>query len=385
MATAKKFFPENVTAYVPPRLVKAQQGWYIVFYHLVNGVWTRERKTFLLNRIPDKKRRLVRAQEIMDELEGRLSSSDIAQPRNALYTTPIIEAIRLAESIQCQSPKKETRKTYKCVADQLVLFIRKKKMETMSIADWTTKHAHMFLDELVRRGLRNVTYNNYRTASTTMWNALIEREYIDANPWSKIKNRDREEKIRRAFTPEERAVVMEEIEKDYWLFILVMLHFACLIRRTECYRLRFRDFNLTDGYITLSRGITKNKKDSVVTIPDFLLRYFREDRFAKNPVNYLLFGLGGKPHSTKTASENLYKERHRNILLNLKKAGKLKDITGLSLYSWKDTGMTELAKVLRPIELRDHARHSSIDQSLAYYHKDKIIKGVKNVNLRSDS
>lgn len=377
MANDKKILTENPFTYVPPRLVKAQQGWYIVFYHFSNGVWTRERKTFALNRIPNARRRMERAKEIIAELDGRLSDSSLPEPKNALFSTPIIEAIRLAEAIQCQSPKKETRKTYKCVADQLVLFIRKKKMEGMTIGDWTTKHAHMFLDDLVRRGLRNVTYNNYRTANTTMWNVLIEREYTDQNPWSKIKNRDREEKGRRAFTDQERTLVMAEVEKDYWLFILVMLHFMCLIRRTECYRLRFKDFNLSEGYITLSKGITKNKKDSVVTIPDALLSHFRQERFTKNPGNYLLFGAGGSPHPTKTAAENLYKQRHRNILVALKKAGKIADITGLSLYSWKDTGMTELAKVLRPLELRDHARHSSIDQSLAYYHGDKVIKAVK--------
>lgn len=378
MANDKKILSEKPFAgYVPPRLVKSSQGWYILFYHLTGGTWKRERKTFALNRIADTKKRAARAKEIMSELEGRLSDTSIPEPKSALFSTPIIEAIRLAEAIQCQSPKKETRKTYKCVADQLVLFIRKKRMESMAIHDWTTKHAHQFLDELVKRGLKNVTYNNYRTANTTMWNVLIEREYTDTNPWAKIKNREREEKVRRAFTAEERALVMAEIEKDYWLFVLVMLHFMCLIRRTECYRLRFKDFNLVEGYITLSKGITKNKKDSVVTIPDALLSHFRQERFTKNPANYLLFGAGGSPHATQTASENLYKQRHRGILIALKKAGKLPDITGLSLYSWKDTGMTELAKVLRPIELRDHARHASIDQSLAYYHKDKIIAGVK--------
>jgi hypothetical protein len=111
------------------------------------------------------------------------------------------------------------------------------------------------------------------------------------------------------------------------------------------------------------------------------LAILREETFARYPGNYLLFGAGGTPHPNKSAGENTFKDRHRRILLSLKKAGKLKDITGLSLYSWKDTGMTEFAKILRPIELRDHARHASIDQSLEYYHQDKIITGVKKSNF----
>lgn len=193
---------------------------------------------------------------------------------------------------------------------------------------------------------------------------------------------EREEKRRRPFTAEERRIVLAEIyQQDYWLFMLVMLHFLCLVRRTECYRMRFSDFHLAEGFILLPRTKTKNKKQRVVTIPDALRDFLLDERFARNPANYLLFGKAGLPHPSINAGDSTFKERHRLLLLRLKKAGKIADTTGLSLYSWKDTGMTEFAHILRPVELRDHAGHASIDQSLAYYHAEKVQPAVKRANI----
>ena len=55
----------------------------------------------------------------------------------------------------------------------------------------------------------------------------------------------------------------------------------------------------------------------------------------------------------------------------------MRDITGLSLYSWKDTGMTLLAGILTPMKLKDHARHSTLDTTLLYYHGRNMVPEVK--------
>ncbi len=387
MATKKNIAAtEAVNSYIPPRLVKAQQGWYVVFYHELAGEWIRERKTFNLNRIPDKRRRLERAREIMGQLDGSLSERNVgglvAPELNALGATPVLEAIEFATNIICQSPKAETRKSFKMIRKMLTEFIVKKGWDGMPIRDFNSKFARAFLDSAIQRGISNTTFNNYRGFAGTLFNKLKSREYITANPFEKIEMLEREEKTRRPYSTEEKAVVLAEIYiKDYWLFVLVLLHRLTLLRRTECYRLRFSNFNLEEGYIYLPKTSTKNGKVGVVTIPDTLRDFLADPRFSKNPGNYLLFGAGCYPHPAKNAGDTSFKERHRRLLLELKREGKLADITGLSLYSWKDTGMTEFAKILRPIELRDHARHSSIDQSLTYYHSEKIIDGVKEAKF----
>lgn len=382
MATKKNL--SEVNNYIPPRLVKAQQGWYVIFYHEVAGLWIRERKTFNLNRIADKRRRAERGREIIEQLDAGLLNRGRGDIEfNALAQTNVIEAIRFAVGIICQSPKKETQKSFRMIEKMLLGFIEKRGWDGYSVEEFDSRCARAFMDEAARRGVSNTTFNNYRCFATIVFNRLIKRDYIKINPFHKIEKMEREEKERRAFTAEERALVLAEIyRKDYWLFVLVMLHFLCLIRRTECFRLRFSNFNLKEGFIYLPKTATKNKKQAVITIPDTLRDFLRDERFARQPGNYFLFGKGGQPHASIQAGDNTFKERHRRLILRLKKEKKLQDITGLSLYSWKDTGMTEFAKILRPVELRDHARHTSIDQSLAYYHAEKINANVKKAKIR---
>lgn len=387
MATKKNISSTEVSnSYIPPRLVKARQGWYVVYYHKLAGEWQRFRKTFNLNRIVDRRRRLERAREIMKQIDESLIHDDtegIAESEFAILgKTPLLDALDLAAKIVCQSSKKDTRKSYKMIHGMLADFIRRKHWQSLTITDFGSKHARAFLDNAIQRGISNTTFNNYRGFAGTLFNKLVNREYIARNPFEKISMLEREEKKRRAFTDEEKEIVLAEIyAKDYWLFILVLLHRLTLLRRTECYRLRFNNFNLVESYVYLPKSATKNGRVGVVTIPHDFRKILIDPRFSSNPANYLLFGPNGQPHPSLSAGENTYKERHRAILLRLKEAGKLADITGLSMYSWKDTGMTEFAKVLRPIELRDQARHSSIDQSLVYYHADKVIERVKHTKF----
>ncbi len=386
MATQKKLAPENqVVEYIPPRLVKARQGWYVVYYHLLAGFWTRERKTFNLNRIADKRRRLERAREIIEQLDGSLSVRQGDAPAadyNALSGTPVVEAIDFAVGIVCQSPKYETRKSFRMIRKMLVEFLERKRLTGLTVAQFDGKVARAFLDDAVQRGISNTTFNNYRGFAGIVFNKLVSREYIAVNPFHKIEKLEREEKRRRPFTPEERGLVLAEIYRtDFWLFVLVMLHFMCLIRRTECYRLRFSDVRLADGYIQLSRTKTKNKRQGEVTIPDSLREMLLDERFTRYPGNFLLFGARGMPHASRSAGDSTFKERHRQVLLRLHRQKKLPDIEGLSLYSWKDTGMTEFADFLSPFELRDHARFASIEQILTYYHGKKVIEGVKRAKI----
>lgn len=387
MATKKNISDQEdyaVREYIPPRLVKAAQGWYVVYYHKLAGLWVRERKTFNLNRIGEKRRRLERAKEIIRQIDQELTGTTGNESEfAALGKTPLPEAINHAADLLCQSPKKETRKSFDMIRKMLLGFIQRKGWGHLAVTDFGTKHARTFLDDALRRGISNTTFNNYRGFAGTLFIRLKDEEYITVNPFSKIKKRKREEKTRRPFTPEERGIVLAEIYAcDYWLFVIVILHRLLLLRRTECYRLRFNNFHLAEGYVQLSKSSTKNGKQGIVTMPNALRDFLADGRFSGNPGNYLVFGLDGLPHPSRSAGENTFKQKHRSVLLRLKAAGKLADITGLSLYSWKDTGMTEFAKVLRPIELRDQARHASIDQSLEYYHADKVSGPVKNSKLK---
>lgn len=68
---------------------------------------------------------------------------------------------------------------------------------------------------------------------------------------------------------------------------------------------------------------------------------------------------------------------HRRALLAVLGA---ENIDGLSLYSWKDTGITEHARITTPLATRDQARHSDFDMTLTYYRQDKVNEEYRNLN-----
>lgn len=389
---------------MPPRLVKSAQGWYVIFYtvHPDTLVLERHRKSYNLGRIEKKRDRQARAEVLLESIEELLPAGypwvagqavyeidryialrQRVQPVVAAFQAEksVLECLKFVTDLKCQSDRKETVKTYLNAFRRIEEFLKKNNLTGLPVTQFSTHHAQAYMDD-VRLRLGNNTYNNYRGQAIVLFNAMRDRGMITENPFLKTPKMPKAKKGRRAFSPEEAAVVLAEIyETDYWLFMLVLLHLGEWIRRTEAYRLRFNRFHLQQGYILLKEEDTKNRQESTVTIPASLMPFFLDDRFTRWPVNYLLFGAAGQPHPTQSAGENTYKRRHRLVLIRLKTEGKLKDITGLSLYSWKDTGMTMMSKYLTPFQLRDHARHSSTDISMRYYHAEQIIPEVMGASF----
>lgn len=393
----------SVVQYMPPRLVKAAQGWYVIFYtvHPDTLLLERHRKSYNLGRIGKKRERQARADTIMEAIEellpvgypwvnghqvydiDRFISLRKKQAAPSIFKSEksILECIKFVTDLKCQSDRKETVKTYLNAYRRFEEFLDKNGLATLPVTEFVVQHAQAYMDDL-RLRVGNNTYNNYRGQIIVLFNAMKSRGMVAENPFLKTSKVPKAKKRRRAFTQEEAALVLEEIyNTDFWLFILVLLHLGEWVRRTEAYRLRFSRFHLQEGYILMTEQDTKNRQESVVTIPKDLLVFFLDERFTVWPGNYLLFGAGGQPHPSQSAGENTFKLRHRNLLIRLKTEGKLKDINGLSLYSWKDTGMTAMARILTPFQLRDHARHHDTEMAMRYYHAEKTIPEVRDAHL----
>lgn len=394
----------SVVQFMPPRLVKATQGWYVVFYtvHPDTHILERHRKSYNLGRIEKKRERQARAEVLIEAVEELLPAGYPWIAGEAVYDIDrfiamqrklkpaqlgfnseksILECLKFVTELKCQSDRYETRKTYRHAYNRLADFITKNKIETLPVNQFQQQHAQAYMDD-IRLRLGNNTYNNYRGQAIVLFNAMKDRGMITDNPFLKTNKVPKGKKKRRPFSAEEAQVVLTYLyETDYWLFMLVLLHLSELVRRTEAFRLRFNQFHLKQGYFVISEHDSKNRKESVVTIPKELIIFFIDKRFTAWPGNYLLFGAGGTPDPKKAAGDNTFRHRHRVVLIRLKAEGKLKDISGLSLYSWKDTGMTLMAKYLSPFQLRDHARHSSTDISLRYYHPESIIPEISESKI----
>ncbi len=405
MEMEKKNLPESTEniEYLPPRLVKSVQGWYVIFYQInpATGKLERERKSYNLNRIKSEGERNKRAQAILKELGKllpmgypwvaggqvfELSKYRIMREKEAEANRPVAERSVMEALVQVTKMKTvgmmpETAKTYNSRSKLFAEWLTKSKLADLPLSRFNRQHAQAYLDD-ARQRVGNNTYNNYRRECIVFFNVMKNREWIAVNPFEKTERLAKKKKRRRKFEADEAAAMLDYLyEHDYWLLVLVLLHLGGCLRRTESYQLRFRDFKLREGYIQIDEERSKNHRDAPITIPEQVRLVLLDKRFADQPSGWLVFGYLCRPHPDTPAGDNSFKHRHRQVLLRLKKEGKIADITGLSLYSWKDTGMSALAKFLTPFELKDQARHADTATSMLYYEGDKVIANVRTAEL----
>ena len=377
----KKFCPN----FLPAELVKGAQGWYIKFYQTDPRTGKRKlfRLTFDLNRIKKKNLRLVRARQIINDINAMLPNGyPFTVQLNSEMYTPLEEAVTLAHRIKCQTDRQRTIETYESLQRIFLEFAGEKKYLQWKISDFSRREAVEFMDWLIlKRNIGPKTYNNYLIRIKALFNTLVEREYLIENPFNVIKKKAVPTKKRRPFTEEEKKEVAAYIRKhDYWLYIAVCLLYYCYIRPIELRRLRFQHFNLQHGIISLPPEITKNKKRRNVTIPQSIMPNFLDERFTKPPINFLVFGQGMEPHLKVPCGQNSLNNRHRAVLKKLHKLGKLHNIDNLTFYSWKDTGLTDSEASLYAD--MQQAGHQDPRITLIYKKEKRVNEEMRNTRKR---
>jgi len=374
------------------RIVKGKV-WYIEYK---DQAGKRIRVTFGINRIRSLKERRKKAQEIILELSGgsmpkqQLQQPDvkpvapiIAKPKNIQNAT-IFEALSMAYNVKSDSDRKHTRKTYRTMYNKLYNFLLSSNQVDLPASRFRIQEAQEYMTFIsTGKKLRNTTYNNYLAFAREYWCEMIRQEIITYNPFSKLRLKKPGEKIRKNFNSTERSVIIAYIkEKNYWLFISCLLQYYCFIRPSELLRLKFENFDLGRGIISLKGYQTKNWKDSTITIPDYLLQVLKDPKFLNYHRSWYVFGTKLEPNALKPAKDDIFNKLHKKYIVELKEQGKLQDIRGFTFYSWKDTGCTDAAEFLTPFELRDQLRHSTLEMVMKYYHGKQIIQAVKKHPIR---
>jgi integrase len=174
---------------------------------------------------------------------------------------------------------------------------------------------------------------------------------------------------------------MQRIRQRPLLFYTVLILYCCFLRPKEIRSLKFKQFDLKRGLIYLSYKHAKDNDNRIVTIPSAFLPYFDVEFFAKHPAESYVFGADFKPGKASSCGHNIMYRQHLAVLEELKREGKLRDIEGLTLYSWKDTGITEALEYLPLLSVQDQAGHSKPEMTMKYRHKGEVndaFRGFEN-------
>lgn len=369
-------------------LVEGEKIWTIDYYqiHPVTGIRHRFRKTYGLNKIKDLKLRYQRAQRYIKEIEKQLKTGwpfdQVEKTTRYRLKTAVDMVVELKIA---QTDRQRTVHMYCYIRNIFFDYLRHSKNEELFVDEFTKVHAIKFLDygTLVRK-VQPRTINNYLLQMKSLFYTMEEREIAKVNPFKGLKKRATTQKERRAFTDDEKLKVMAYVyTNDAQLLMAIGMIFYCFVRPIELTRLRFRHFNLNTGVIKMPGAITKNRKTEIITIPDVFLEFIRSTEFASHPKDYLIFGQRGEPHATQPVGVNTLNLRHRKILDRLHSMGILGNIKGLSLYSWKDTGVLDLAEnKVNILEIMQQLRHADLRTTQAYTQSlSRINQEIKVLNL----
>lgn len=372
---------------VSGKLVRGER-WYIDYTltDIAQARNTRHRKDFGLNEVADESLRGKIALHIIDHLEQFVTPPVLKGPRDAAQAIgpTLRQAIEQARDAKQAKTRPDTFKSYRSITGMFFRYLNTRAGGTSApVSGWSVRDSQMYIDWLRKQkkgGYSPTTINNHEIILRSIWNEIARRHQIEKNPWTGIEPDRVVGKQRRAFEPDERRRVAAHIERnDFWLFRAILLQYYCYIRPAEITRLKFQDFNLKEGTVTIIESSAKNWKRRTATLPTIILPYFTDEKFTKYPGHYYVFGEAWKPNGTKHLHRDKMYRRHQRHLLHMKKGGLLDDITGLTWYSWKDTGITEHISKTSPIATRDQADHSDLKITLKYYHQGRVNDEYRNL------
>ena len=388
----KKILP----TWEPARLVEGGSRWYILFYADVGGKRERFRITFNLNRINNIDHRRQRGQELAGKLTWWISQGKspyafderkvpaleiIDQPEK--YNTRLMDALELARKLKTQSDREDTNRTYDSICNLLARWMEKEGISNMRVGDLRREHAAAYLDHcVIDRKVGFQTYNNNLRDARVIFNCLVDRGYLSENPFNGFPYKKVVGKKRRNFSPEEARIVAAAVyEKDRLLFYALILQYACLIRPGELRRLQYDNIDLAGGVIRIRASQGKNKRPASISIPRAFLHFFENSDWQR-PAHWYPFGKGWQPSPDGPCGERTMYNKQRNILARLHKKGLLDNVDGLSWYSWKDSGITNIIEQMGLEPARRQARHRHESTTRKYEHEKP--ENSKILNFEND-
>jgi len=203
--------------------------------------------------------------------------------------------------------------------------------------------------------------------------------YIKDNPFKTIKRKKVKAKKRIILSVADRQKLKKYLISNNYqeYYCMVLLAYYGLIRPQEITYIKKEYLFLDKRVIILPGSITKNGKNRVVSLPEFIINELKKLDLSGISGNKYIFsaGKGFKPGRKKLDRREVSNFWARNI----RPGAKLKK--EIQFYSLRDTGIIEmLANGISPNEVKEQADHSSIEITNEYlkHANPKGLDSIKN-------
>jgi len=353
--------------YLPAELKANKSRWY-VSYHAKNPQSGKlHRKTIKVNRVKSLTERKKYAQKLVLEINKKLENGwnpflEQEAPKSFTKLTTALEIFLKHKTKEFDSD--DSIRTYKSMIKTLTNYIENFiKEPNLLVLSFNNTYVNNYMNYLfIERNIANKTYNNYKKFLVSAWNWLIENQYCKANPFMTVSKKMIAKKTRQIIDAGTRTRIkdylIQENKKEF--LAIIMLCFHGLIRPKEICLLKPDNIRLNERIIFLTPEMTKDNDTRIVSISTDLSNYLEKLNLDKINKEHYIFSTKFKPGKHLINSRDIGREW-------TKLRNELKFSKTYQFYSLKDSGIVQmLMDGISPIEVRNQAGHSSLEQTNEY-------------------
>ena len=355
----------------PAKLSKGET-WF-VYYYVRNPFSDNklERKRIKLNHIKSKKDRLKYAELLISELNFKLFNgfNPILEEKQMKLTTLQDAVEAFIKSIK--HLRKDSIRSYTSMCNIFLKYLKSKYLLKIKTYEFTETEAKRFI---LSAPVSNTTQNNYLKFMRTLFNWFIEQNYVEKNPFSKIKPKKQDPKYRTIIPSEIKEKIKQHLIKhNYPFYIFCQFTYKLLIRPNESFRLKISDIDFKEKLIIIPASSAKDHDNRIIYVTEDIWEYI--STLHNLPKDLYIFSNNYLP-GNKLKNSRDSGRTWNNIRLELKFSN------SYTFYSLKDTGITELLESGVPATIvQQMAGHSSLEMTEKYAHRLNAKKILQYNNL----
>lgn len=298
-----------------------------------------------------------------------IDSSGHTKKKAAAKPMTIIKAMEWFRAEHSNEVGERAQDGYRSFENIFIEYLRAKEYGGMPLSKLDQEMVYGFLGFLINeRGVGNRTRNNYLIWLNTVFNYLVNRKIISANPAKEIKKLKTSSATHIPYNEEQAIKIKEYLTRtDPQLLLFCAFIYYTLARPKELQLLKVRDIKPRKLLISatvrvdgLEKQLSKNHKSQYVVIPEGLREMIAAAGILKYNPDFFIFGSKGEP-GPRPYSKHYSTKKYNPVLKALGMDG------GQTLYSWKHTGAIKLYQATKDMKkVQRQCRHWSITETDNY-------------------
>lgn len=358
--------------YTKPKLYSydfdLKKVWFVAFRYRDNDIGIVKQFQYRgdINKFKTKKERIAESNALrvvlLEMLESGWNPISNRKVEDEKPTFTLIDTLEYLIEIRRNTIKPESTRTYNDVVKVFISYLRKQGFTKIQPVQFSNLLSRKYLDWCLEKGYSATTHNKHLSMLITLFNLMVDRQYLKVNPFVGIKALRRDVGKNIAFIEKEKILLANELRRnDKELLLFVQFMYYCFLRRTEIYRLRIKDVNIEERTVLVAYGAGKNRKQEGVSITASFVNELKKLDLKQYDQDWFMFSrnLQRGPEFMKKADR--VSDKHRKYLRSLNFS---KDKT---IYSWKHTGVVDMYQEIKdPYAIMRQLRHYDLQTTMIY-------------------